>query len=116
MTIPDRLVDLLIAELDDVERAGGVAYYAEPVVAAGSNVAVPGLDLEAPWEGLLGFVDREPTANWAHSCRYVLINTATREVVSIEAKVPPFGPADDRRWRVAYKAPSVPEAAVANPD
>jgi len=54
----------------------------------------------------------------SHGCRYLLIDSETgREVVSIEAQLPPFTPADEhRQWRVAYKAPSVPDAAVAVSD
>ena len=111
----DELVARLVEELDDAERAGGVAYVREEPVAAGGVLDVPKLDATAPFDALLGFVDREPTANWSHSCRYLLVDLETgREVVSIEARLPPFTPADaNRHWRVAYRAPSVPDAAVA---
>jgi hypothetical protein len=108
----ENLVELLVAELDHDERSSGVAYYAELRIRAGSTVTVGRGEVDAPWDALLGFVDREPMANWGHSCRYVLINAETGEVRSIEAQLPPFGPADERQWRVAYKAPSVPDAAV----
>jgi hypothetical protein len=108
----DRLVEILLAQLDERERAGSIVYYTETPVAAGSAVGLPRLDVEAPWDALLGFVDRVPTANWSHSCRYVLVSSQTGEVLSIEAQLPPFGPTETRPWRVAYKAPSVPDAAV----
>ena len=107
------LVAALVAQLDPGERDGAVVYYAEPLVADGEPLAVPGVEAQAPFRALLGFVDREPTANWTHSCRYVLVNRDIEEVVSIEAQLPPFGPTGHRQWRVAYKAPSVPDAAVA---
>jgi hypothetical protein len=109
----EELVAALVAHLDQAERDGAVAYYAETPLAEGEALAVPGVEAEAPFAALLGFVDREPTANWSHSCRYVLVNRESEEVVSIEARLPPFGPTGHRQWRVAYKAPSVPDAAVA---
>jgi hypothetical protein len=109
------LVARILAALDDAERDGAVAYYREEPLAAGEPLGVPKLDTTAPFDAFLGFVDREPAANWSHGCRYLLIDRETgKEVVSIEAQLPPFTPADEhRRWRVAYKAPSVPDAAVA---
>jgi hypothetical protein len=112
----DELVARLVEELEEAERAGGVAYFLEEPIAANTPLNVPRLDTPAPFEALLGFVDREPSANWGHSCRYLLIDRQTgKEVVSIEAQLPPFMPADEhRQWRVAYKAQSVPDAAVAS--
>lgn len=110
----EQLVATLVEQLDEAELAGGVAYYALEHVAAGAPLGAPGLDATAPFEALLGFIDREPLANWGHACRYLLVDRETgKEVASIEAQLPPFGPAATRQWRVAYKAPSVPDAAVA---
>ena len=114
----DELVARLLEELDEAERGGAVAYFREQPLAAGEPLGVPKLDATAPFDAFLGFVDREPDANWSHGCRYLLIDRETgKEVVSIEAQLPPFTPADEhRQWRVAYKAPSVPDAAVAVSD
>jgi hypothetical protein len=108
----DALVETLLAQLDERERAGAVVYYADEAVAAGSSIGAPRLDATAPWDAQLGFVDREPTANWTHSCRYLLVDPETKEVLSVEAQLPPFGPGDRRHWHVAYKAPGVPDAVV----
>jgi len=109
----DQLVEALVAELTQAERASAVAYYAQQPLPQGAPLDAPGSDVVAPFDSFLGFVDREPTANWGHSCRYLLINRENKEVVSIEAQLPPFKPADQHQWCVAYKAPSVPDAAVA---
>jgi hypothetical protein len=108
----DELVETLLAQLDERERARGVVYYADELVSAESTIGAPRLDATAPWAAHVGFVDREPTANWTHSCRYLLVNPESKEVLSIEAQLPPFGPGDSRHWHVAYKAPTVPDAVV----
>jgi hypothetical protein len=110
----DQLLERLLAGLDPQETAGAVVYYAEQPVEAGAEVSAPGMSLVAPFAALLGFVDRDPTANWGHSSRYVFVNRDTGEVTSSESRLPPFGPTAQLQWRVAYKADSVPDAAVAN--
>ena len=110
----EQLVGKLVEGLDEVERACGVAYYCAEPIKRGALLDVPRLVARAPSDALLAFVDRDPTANWGHSSRYVLLDRETgREVLSIEAQLPPFGPSDKRQWRVAYRAPSVPEAVIA---
>jgi len=109
----EHLLDRLRAELTADERAGSVAYYATELLGAGEPLPAPGMQTNAPFDALVGFIDREPTANWGHSSRYVLVNPESEEVVSIESRLPPFGPGTRMQWRVAYKAPSVPDAAVA---
>ena len=111
----DRLVAVLVAQLDERELGGGVAYYAEGLLEEGESLDAPGLEARAPFASLLGFVDRAPTANWSHSCRYLLVSLESEEVLSIEAQLPPFGPAGRRRWHVAYQAAAVPDAAIAVP-
>lgn len=116
MLADDQIVDKLVESLDDAERARGVAYYAKEPLMRGASLQVPRIDATAPFDAMLGFVDRDPTANWGHSCRYVLIDRETGEgVVSIEAQLPPFTARNDRRWVLAYRAPSVPDFAVAVP-
>ena len=110
----DQLLERLLADLDAQEKAGAVVYYSEQPVEAGAPLAAPGLSLVAPFAALLGFVDREPAANWGHSSRYVFVNRDTGEVTSSESRLPPFGPSAPLQWRVAYKAESVPDAAVAD--
>jgi hypothetical protein len=110
----DQLLERLRADLDAEELDGAVAYYAEQPIEAGAELAAPGGTLVAPFAALLGFVDRDPTANWGHSSRYVFVNRNTGEVTSSESRLPPFGPSAQLQWRVAYKAESVPDSAVAD--
>jgi hypothetical protein len=114
MLSEDQLLERLQADLDPRERSAGVVYYAPQPLAEGAPLEAPGVEVTAPFDALVGFVDREPAANWSHSSRYVFVNRETGEVVSIESQLPPFGPAAQLRWRVAYKAPSVPDSAVAS--
>jgi hypothetical protein len=97
------------------ELANSVAYAAEAPFAAGTQLQFPGTLIEVPSEAYLAFVDRQPMANWGHSARYLLISRESGESQSFETHLPPFRPGSDLRWRVVYKAPSVPDAAVAIP-
>jgi hypothetical protein len=93
----------LKAELTAEELRGGVVHVADAPVAAGTRLAFPRLSIDAPWEALLAFVDRDPAANWSHSCRYVLVSRHTGAVASFEAQFSPFGSDQNRGWHVVYK-------------
>ena len=80
----------------------------------GTHIQFPGTRLEVPTDSYLGFIDQEPGANWGHSARYVMIDQEKGEIHSVAARLPPFGGQEDVRWRVAYQAPTVPDALVAH--
>jgi len=101
------------AQLNAEEKNSGVVYVATEPIPAGTKLEFPKLTIEAKGSAFLAFVDRDPMANWTHSSRYLLINRLTREAESFEAVLPPFSSSQSLRWRVAYKAPSVPEAVLA---
>ena len=108
----DDLIEVLLGELKESEREGAVIYLTVEPVSAGEVVNVPGLEIHVPWDAALAFVDREPMANWSHSSRYVLLSHQTGEVASIEARLPPFGAAARRQWRVVRKPQSVPDGVL----
>jgi hypothetical protein len=111
-----QLSSILKAHLTPDEIARGVAYCADSTFTPGTKIDFPGIHIDVPWEAFLVFVDREPTANWSHSCRYILINCENGEMKSFEGQLPPFRPDRDfPRWRVLYKAPTVPDAVLAVP-
>jgi len=111
-----QLSSILKAHLTPDEIARGVAYCADSTFTPATKIGFPGIHIDVPWEAFLVFVDREPTANWSHSCRYILINCENGEMKSFEAQLPPFRPDGNfPRWRVLYKAPTVPDAVLAVP-
>jgi hypothetical protein len=111
----EAFVLILQLQLTPAERANGVAYAVETRVTAGTQLRFPGVVIDVPAEAYLAFIDRQPTANWGHSARYVLISSETSTVSSVEARLPPFGQEETLHWRVVYRAPLVPDAAVAVP-
>ena len=54
-------------------------------IPAGTQLQVPGSPIEVEWETHVGFVDRQPTANWGHSCRYLLIGENAGEYRVVRA-------------------------------
>jgi hypothetical protein len=108
----EECLSILKAHLTPGELGSGVVYAAEVAIPAGEPLQFPGTAIDVPWPAHLAFVDREPLANWAHSCRYVLIHLETGEIVSHEARLPPFPAGRDYQWGVAYKAEGVPDGAL----
>ncbi|HMD70575.1 MAG TPA: hypothetical protein VKF41_04495 [Bryobacteraceae bacterium] len=105
-------VSILKEHLSADESSRGVVYAADTPISAGQRLRFGRVAFEVTWSAHLAFVDREPLANWAHSCRYVLINRETGELVSHEARLPPFHTGANLQWRVAYKAEGVPDNAL----
>ncbi len=112
--IPNKnnIASKLVSNLGPDEVASCVVYVSENPIAAGSVLKFPRITIDVPWDAFIAFVDRDPTANWSHSCRYILLSHDASKVRSFEAQFPPFQSERQIRWRLAYKAPSVPDTAV----
>jgi len=111
----DDFTKALIAQLSDDELRKAIAYAAERQLPAGTQIQFPGTRIEVQTDSYLGFIDREPSANWGHPARYVVVNQESGEIYSLEARLPPFRSGEDLRWRIAYQAPSVPDTVVEHP-
>lgn len=114
MLTGDEIRDALIAHLTTDERRQAVLYQASPSIPAGP-LEIGRQNMVAPWPACLAFVNREPAANWGHSCRYVVLNTDTGEILSVEARFPPFQGNDRLTWRTIYQSPTAPDWAVKVP-
>jgi hypothetical protein len=106
---------LFLAQLSQNELDRAVLYLSSALVAQGPLTISP-LPIQVPWPAYLAFVDREPSANWGHSARFILLNPETREIFSIESRFPPFRGNETLRWRTIYKAASAPDWAVVAPN
>jgi hypothetical protein len=104
-------------KLTEDERAGAVAYAPSREVPfeAGTELQFPDASIQVNSNSWLAFVDRDPMANWGHAARYLLIDCVSGIQSSINTRFPPFNSEGGLRWRVIYKAPSIPDAAVAGP-
>lgn len=106
---------VLLSHLTPAERESAVAYYLVEHVPSGAKLSVPHLEITAPWDALVFFIDQQPLANWGHACRYLLINQSSKQTVSFEARFPPFQKENRGLWRVIYRAPAIPDSAIAIP-
>ena len=115
----ERLREAVLARCASDEQRWCVVYVAEASLLKGATRRVPGLTLECPWDAYVAFVDLDPMANWGHRCRYVCVSEDTADTTCIDAQFPPFSARTDRQapspWRVLYRAPGVPDAAVVVP-
>ena len=111
----DEFVSIVRSHLAPHERANGVAYVADKPLARNTQLQLPGTLLTFPFDAYLAFIDGEPSANWGHPARYLLVSRETGEARSLDARLPPFGKGNDLRWRVVFKAPSVPDAVLPFP-
>jgi hypothetical protein len=113
MELPeDRLLEILRSQFTPPERDNGVAYVSTETARAGKTLRFPGVFIDVAGEALLAFIDSDPTANWGHASRYVLVDRRSGKVRSFDSQYPPFS-RSSRGWRVFHKAPSVPDALLA---
>ena len=110
----DDFIRVLISQMTEEERRGGIAYAAEGVLPAGSIIQFTDIRIEVSTDSYLGFIDREPQANWGHSARYIVVDQKSGGTSSLEARLPPFK-SGGLPWRVVYKAPTVPDIFTEHP-
>ena len=106
---------MVAAQLSPEERGRAVVYLREGSYAKGDEISFPGIVQQAPWDAWLAFVDQDPTANWGHRSRYLLVDEVTGESLSFDARFPPFRRDQAQGWRICYRAGGVPDAALLIP-
>jgi hypothetical protein len=109
----DQISELVLNSLTPEERLSSVVYLEERVLPQDAVLEVDGEQVRMPWPAVKVFVDLEPTANWGHDCRYVLVNAESGELCTIDARFPPFLHGVPDGLRVVLKGEDVPEWAVA---
>ena len=110
----DQGVARVLAELTPGERERAVAYLAVEPIEAGARIALPGVQILAENRSLLAFVDQDPSANWGHAARYLLLpSDPGAPAVSIPARLPPFNQEGGPRWQLAFRAATVADSAIA---
>lgn len=107
-----RIEERVLETLSEEERSRAVVYVDDRVLEPGAEIEIDGGRVRVDAPTVLAFVDLEPGVNWGHRCRYVLVDreSGTR---TVEAEFPPFLRAAVPGLRVAYRAPGVPDWAVA---
>ena len=108
-------IELLLTQMTEKERKEGIAYVAEELLQTGSKIQFNQITLEISTDSYLGFIDREPQANWGHSARYVVVNQKSGKISSLETRLPPFESNSSISWRVIYKAPGIPDVFSEHP-
>ena len=83
--IASRVVASLPAE--ELRR---VAVYLDPQpLDQGATLSIRGSLIPVAAPSVVAFIDLQPSANWAHPCRYLLINVDDCSISSIDAQFPP---------------------------
>jgi len=109
------VASLVLSLLTPDERAHCVAYALDDAVPAGTTIAAAPIPVIAPSAAYIAFIDREPLANWGHAARYLIVDKKTATVTAVDARFPPFRAGNASKWHVIYRAPGVPDTAVAAP-
>lgn len=102
----DELDERVLAELTDEERTLSAAYLDTRIRPKGrALLGKVEVDLESA--KLIAFVDRKPGANWAHPCRYLLLDPASRAFRSVDSDMPPIHGILPATWRLVWRSPGL---------
>ncbi len=91
------------AQLTPEERLRAVVYIDDALRAPG-HCQAGDQTITVPDPHWLAFIDRAPGANWMHATRYLLINSVTREITSIDSNRPPSFGKLSAGWRVLWRS------------
>jgi hypothetical protein len=109
----EKIRELILKTLGPEERESSVVYLDKQVLPPDSIIEIDRKPLQTPAKTVVAFVDLEPTANWGHDCRYLLLNPETGEVESRAARLPPFLRGKPSTLNVIWKGDKVPDWTVA---
>jgi hypothetical protein len=109
----DQISQLALANLSAEERESSAVYLDQQILPAGAVTAIERKEVRMPWPAVIAFIDLQPEANWAHDCRYLLVNAETGELRSIGARFPPFLSGASDTLKVIWKGDAVPRSALA---
>jgi len=98
-----KLDALVLGELTEEERANSVVYLDEQLRPPGQS-SMAGQELVHDGAYLVVFVDQQPGVNWMHRCRYLLIDSVTGKITSINSDRPPLFGALPPTWRVVWQS------------
>jgi hypothetical protein len=111
-----KVLSLILSFLTPDERAHAVAYALNDPVPAGTTIASSPAPVVAPSNVYVAFVDQQPSANWGHPARYLLVDAQSGALTSVDARFPPFAGRSASAWHVIYRAPGIPDTFVATPN
>lgn len=113
MTISQQEISqTLLRQLTQRELSTAAAYVATRPVPAGTRLRLAPAEIDTPWDCYVAFIDCEPSANWGHACRYILIDTDTARTHAIEARFPPGRESAIGQLRLVYRAEGIPNSAL----
>ena len=109
----DEVGEIVLEALTPDERTRGIAYVDRRLLVPGESVHANGreVDIEAPC--VMGFIDRDPAANWGHDARYLLVDARDGSVQSFDAQFPPYLRGASPTLRLVWKGPAAPDWAAA---
>jgi hypothetical protein len=110
----NQISNLVLNTLSPSERESSVVYLDRQVLPPNSTLEIDRKPVNIPSRAVIAFVDLNPTANWAHECRYLFVDPETGAVKSLDAHLPPFLRGTPETLKVIWKGEDVPGWTVAS--
>jgi hypothetical protein len=104
--------EIALDTLTQDERQTSAAYLDTRVFAGGSRVSLGRQSRAVDAATVIAFIDLEPRVNWAHRCRYLLIELDSRQVQVVESQFPPYRDAPPDAFRLIWQGADAPDWAL----
>jgi hypothetical protein len=109
----DQISESALANLSAEERKSSVVYLDKRVLPKGAIAEIDRKGIRMSRPAVIVFIDLQPEANWGHDCRYLLIDSETGKLRSINGRFPPFLGGVSDTLKVIWKGKAVPHWALA---
>jgi hypothetical protein len=106
------IIDKMHENLGTNQLEKVIIYLDYSVKRKGERISVGDVIIEIRWDGHLVFVDRDPKANWGHSCSYFVIKLNGPDITEIKAQMPPFLKFGKSNFSFLWRGSLAPEWAV----
>jgi hypothetical protein len=108
----DEISNLVLKTLSPEEQRSSITYLDNRVLPAGALTEIDRKQIRTSSPTVVAFVDLMPTMNWAHQCRYLLVDVNTGAIKSIAGRFPPFWKRTPDTLHVIQRGYAVPNWAM----
>jgi len=106
--LKSQIIEIINNSIPSEEIKHSFIYWYKKTINTGEDIGIGSQTIVMPFEGTIVFVDLEPRSNWAHPCRYILVETSTLETKIINASFPPDIDQSDQNYIIILRFGQIP--------
>lgn len=105
-----------ITSLSPEEREVSIVYLEQRLIPAGEQLPWPGVQQSFDIPVVMVFVDLEPSLNWTHQARYIILDSEGNVQKTVDVDRPPYLTGVSSELKVIHRGSRAPEWACITPE